>query len=129
MVEMEDGQIRKIVRDQYAKIAEQSQNASCCGPSTNPEVTVSNSCCGPTATPLSNPSTASCCGEMNLPENYSSQIGYSQEEQNSVPQGSNLGLGCGNPTALASIKEGETVVDLGSGAGFDCFLAANKVGK
>jgi SAM-dependent methyltransferase len=47
----------------------------------------------------------------------------------SVPEGANLGLGCGNPTALASLKEGETVLDLGSGAGFDCFLAANKVGK
>jgi len=46
-----------------------------------------------------------------------------------VPEGANLGLGCGNPTAMASLKEGETVLDLGAGAGFDCFLAANKVGK
>lgn len=57
------------------------------------------------------------------------QIGYSQEEIDGVPTGSNLGLGCGNPTAIASLKEGETVVDLGSGAGFDAFLAARKVGK
>ena len=55
-------------------------------------------------------------------------IGYKEEELASVPAGANLGLGCGNPTALASLKEGETVLDLGSGAGFDCFLAANAVG-
>jgi ubiquinone/menaquinone biosynthesis C-methylase UbiE len=56
-------------------------------------------------------------------------IGYSEEEMAAVPEGANLGLGCGNPTALALLKEGERVLDLGSGAGFDCFLAANKVGK
>ena len=59
----------------------------------------------------------------------SKNIGYSDEELKSVPEGANLGLGCGNPTALALLKEGETVLDLGSGAGFDCFLAANKVGE
>jgi ubiquinone/menaquinone biosynthesis C-methylase UbiE len=56
-------------------------------------------------------------------------IGYSEEEMSAVPEGANLGLGCGNPIALASLKEGEKVLDLGSGAGFDCFLAAKKVGK
>jgi SAM-dependent methyltransferase len=56
-------------------------------------------------------------------------IGYSDEEMGSVPEGANLGLGCGNPVALASLKEGDIVLDLGSGAGFDCFLAADKVGK
>jgi len=56
-------------------------------------------------------------------------IGYSEDEMTAVPEGANLGLGCGNPTAMASLKEGETVLDLGAGAGFDCFLAANKVGK
>jgi arsenite methyltransferase len=60
---------------------------------------------------------------------YSENIGYSDQEMGTVPDGANLGLGCGNPTALASLKEGEIVLDLGSGAGFDCFLAANKVGK
>jgi ubiquinone/menaquinone biosynthesis C-methylase UbiE len=55
-------------------------------------------------------------------------MGYSDEELGHVPEDSNLGLGCGNPTALASLAEGETVLDLGSGAGFDCFLAAEKVG-
>ena len=58
----------------------------------------------------------------------SENIGYSREELGSVPEGADLNLGCGNPVALASLKEGETVVDLGSGGGLDCFLAANKVG-
>jgi SAM-dependent methyltransferase len=56
-------------------------------------------------------------------------IGYSKEEMNQVPEGANLGLGCGNPVALASLREGQTVLDLGSGAGFDCFLAARAVGE
>jgi len=59
----------------------------------------------------------------------SEKIGYSREELGSVPVGADLNLGCGNPVALASLKEGETVVDLGSGGGLDCFLAAKKVGK
>ncbi|MBS7633516.1 arsenite methyltransferase, partial [Candidatus Bathyarchaeota archaeon] len=59
----------------------------------------------------------------------SKSIGYSGEEMASVPEGANLGLGCGNPVALASLKRGEFVVDLGSGAGFDCFLAAKRVGE
>jgi ubiquinone/menaquinone biosynthesis C-methylase UbiE len=60
--------------------------------------------------------------------NISESIGYSRQELNSVPEGADLSLGCGNPVALASLKEGETVVDLGSGGGLDCFLAAKKVG-
>lgn len=59
----------------------------------------------------------------------SKQIGYTSDELRSVPEGADLGLGCGNPTALASLREGETVIDLGSGAGLDCFLAAKKVGS
>jgi len=66
-----------------------------------------------------------CCGGSNL----SQEIGYSEDELKSVPQSADLGLGCGNPVALASLKKGETVVDLGSGGGLDCFLAANKVGE
>jgi len=100
---MEEKEIKKIVRENYAKIA---QNES--------------SCCG---------SASSCCGTTNMAADISKNIGYSDEELGAVPEGANLGLGCGNPTALASLKEGETVLDLGSGAGFDCFLAANKVGE
>src|SRR4030066_1834785 len=60
--------------------------------------------------------------------NVSEQIGYTKEELSAVPEGADLNLGCGNPVALASLKEGETVIDLGSGGGLDCFLAAKKVG-
>lgn len=72
----------------------------------------------------------SCCGGTtdNASVTISKKIGYSDEDILAVPEGSNLGLGCGNPVAMASLKEGEIVVDLGCGAGFDCFLAANKVG-
>ena len=109
---MEEKEIKKSVRSKYGKVAKKS--SSCCGsvPSRgNPE----NSCCG-----SSNDSKS---------DNISKLIGYSDEELNSVPEGSNLGLGCGNPLAHASIKEGDVVLDLGSGAGFDCFLAAKRVGQ
>lgn len=70
-----------------------------------------------------------CCGcNPNDKEGISKSLGYSDSDIKSVPH-ANLGLGCGNPTALSEIKEGMTVLDLGSGAGFDCFLAAKKVGK
>lgn len=101
---MEDSEIRQNVREGYGKIARES--GQCCGPGNE------NKCCCNTATP----------------RNASRNIGYSNEEMDSVPDGANLGLGCGNPLALASIKEGDTVMDLGSGAGFDSFLAANRVG-
>jgi SAM-dependent methyltransferase len=100
---MEDNQIKQVVREGYAKIAQQD-----------------NSCCS---------STSPCCGNTNLAQDISRQLGYSDEELEVVPEGANLGLGCGNPVALASLKEGETVLDLGSGAGFDCFLAAERVGE
>jgi len=100
---MENSNMRKFVRAGYAEIAK--KGSSCCG-------------CGP-----------SCCGGTDIAEAVSKQIGYSEANINAVPNGANLGLGCGNPVALASLEEGETVLDLGSGAGFDCFLAANKVGK
>nr|WP_270940704.1 arsenite methyltransferase [Romboutsia lituseburensis] len=63
-----------------------------------------------------------CCGE-----DISKSIGYSDDDMETVPKDSNLGLGCGNPHLVANISEGETVLDLGSGAGFDCFLASKKV--
>ncbi len=72
-----------------------------------------NSCCAPPADSASG---------------KSRKLGYSEEELAAAPEGANMGLGCGNPTAIASLKAGETVVDLGSGGGFDCFLAAEKVG-
>ena len=100
---MEDGKIKKVVREGYAKIAKQS--SSCCAP------------------------VNSCCGSTDLAQDISKSIGYTKEELKAVPEGANLGLGCGNPVALASLGEGETVLDLGSGAGFDCFLAAGKVGE
>jgi arsenite methyltransferase len=107
---MKKEDVKKIVREGYAQVAKGS--GSCCG--------AGNSCCAPKATG---------CGSATLAEDISKKVGYSDEEMKSVPGGANLGLGCGNPVALASLKEGEVVLDLGSGAGFDCFLAANKVGK
>ncbi len=95
-------EIKKIVRDGYAKAL--SQNASCCS---------NNSC---------------CCGTDQAKE-MSKKVGYSDSEMSAVPEGANLGFGCGNPVALASLKEGDVVLDLGSGAGFDAFLAAQRVGK
>ena len=97
---MKDDRIKKIVREKYGELARTER--SCCAAG----------------------DTASCCS----PENVSKEIGYADDDLKAVPQGANLGLGCGNPVAIASLKEGETVLDLGSGAGFDCFLAANKVG-
>ncbi len=71
---------------------------------------------------------SSCCGDSSNSTDVSKTIGYSQEELLSIPDASNMGLGCGNPTAIASLKEGEVVLDLGAGGGLDCFLASQKVG-
>jgi SAM-dependent methyltransferase len=101
---MKETEVKANVRQRYAKVARQDE--SCCGPKAS---------CG-------------CSGGVNARE-VSKSIGYSDEEMTAVPEGANLGLGCGNPVALASLKKGETVIDLGSGAGFDCFLAANHVGE
>ncbi len=75
------------------------------------------------------PSFFQCCDTKAFVEDVSKKLGYSDEELKNVPQDANLGIGCGNPTALASIKKGETVLDLGSGAGFDCFLASKETGE
>jgi arsenite methyltransferase len=75
-------------------------------------------------TPVKRNAHSCCCGSGD----FESLSGYSEEELSSIPEGAFLGLGCGNPLAIASLKEGESVLDLGSGAGIDCFLAANKVG-
>lgn len=80
----------------------------------------------------SEPSSSGCCSggqaERELANIHAERLGYSKEEAESVPEGANLGLGCGNPTAIAALTPGEVVLDLGSGAGFDAFLAADKVG-
>ena len=94
--------IRRHIRDRYAGIAKSSGSCGC-----------SSSCCSPDA--LLNPGA-------------STQLGYSKEELAAVPAGANLGLGCGNPQTIADLKPGETVVDLGCGGGFDCFLAARRIG-
>jgi len=96
-------QIRRHIRDRYAGIAKSGGSCGC-----------SSSCCSPDA--LLNP-------------DASARLGYSAEELAAVPEGANLGLGCGNPQAIANLKPGETVVDLGCGGGFDCFLAARRVGQ
>jgi len=69
-----------------------------------------------------------CCSSSSDADSKSRDLGYSDKELADAPQGANLGLGCGNPQAIASLKAGETVLDLGSGGGFDCFLAARAVG-
>jgi SAM-dependent methyltransferase len=100
---MKKEEIKKVVREGYAQIAK--QGSSCCQP------------------------VNSCCGSTDLAQKISKSIGYAEEEIKAVPEGANLELGCGNPLAFASLREGEVVLDLGSGAGLDCFLAASKVGK
>ena len=75
---------------------------------------------------------AGCCQDapaMPCAEEMSKNLGYSDEELAGAPEGANLGLGCGNPQAIAALHPGETVLDLGSGGGFDCFLAARQVGE
>jgi arsenite methyltransferase len=115
-------EIRQAVRDTYGKIARHDTQASA--------LSAALSCCGKQGISDTRRSPASCCGApVFTPEQLSKAKGYSKEDLQSTPEGANLGLGCGNPVALASLKPGETVVDLGSGGGFDCFLAANKVGK
>lgn len=99
---MKEREIKRAVREGYARIAKSAASSY-----------ASESSCGPT----------------DLPEEISKRLGYTDEEIQAAPPGSNLGLGCGNPVALASIRKDEIVLDMGSGAGFDCFLASNQVGE
>ena len=100
--DMDDEKIKSVVREGYAKIAKEGKVLS---------------------VPLT-----SCCGGASLAEEISKRVGYTEHDLATVPEGANLGLGCGNPVALASLHEGDIVLDLGAGAGFDCFLAAQRVG-
>jgi len=96
---MDDAQIKEMVRARYGGIAASAGEGSCCGPQARGDAA-----------------------------EKSRAIGYSEAELAAAPDGANLGLGCGNPQAIAAMRPGETVIDLGSGAGFDCFLAARQVG-
>jgi arsenite methyltransferase len=100
---MDTPDIKSLVRARYGDIAT-AETESCCAPS----------CCGPSA-----PADA---------RDKARRMGYSDADLEAIPPGANLGLGCGNPQAIADLRPGETVIDLGSGAGFDCFLAARQVG-
>lgn len=102
MSEHTAGAVRRAVRERYARAA--TDDAGCCD--------------------------ASCCGDGDESSavDVSRTVGYSDDELAGVPGDANLGLGCGNPTAIASLREGETVLDLGSGAGMDCFLASERIG-
>lgn len=100
---MSEKDVKKLVRENYGKVAREEENSCGCSPS--------------------------CCGATQSAKELSLMIGYSGGEISEVPEGANLGLGCGNPVAIASLKEGDVVLDLGSGPGFDCFLAANRVGE
>ncbi|HWT76196.1 MAG TPA: arsenite methyltransferase [Mobilitalea sp.] len=98
-------EIRESIRKNYAGVALQSTGSGCCG----------SGCC--------------CSGSNVNIEKSSLNIGYSEEDISNAPSESNMGLGCGNPVAIASLRQGETVLDLGSGGGFDCFIASKQVGE
>ena len=105
---MVEQQIKERIKERYGKIS----------------LTGTETCCAPTIEFSSDKSDSSCCS----PSDSATVVGYESEELNSIPKASVLGVGCGAPLHHADAKEGETVVDLGSGAGIDVFLSANKVG-
>lgn len=136
MKQLNNDQVRETIRNHYGETAQ-----GCCG---GPAPKGTDACCvadaeakaagdggcGCGTAPSSDNSSAqgACCGSAGSPKETSKALGYSSDELASLPEGANLGLGCGNPQAIASIKQGESVLDLGSGAGIDCFLAAKAVG-
>ena len=101
-------EIRQNVRESYSEVAESSNSGSSCG--------TESSCCG-------------VSDDAAINTLVSTRLGYSEDDLENVPEGADMGLGCGNPRAIASIKAGETILDLGSGGGFDCFLAAAETGE
>lgn len=108
MKHSESDRIRNTVRDAYSQVAESSNEGAGCG------------------------ETSSCCGvseDASINTLISTRLGYSDQDCDAVPEGADMGLGCGNPCAIASLQPGETVLDLGSGGGFDAFLAAQEVGE
>jgi hypothetical protein len=105
---MESDSIRKSVREHYGKVASHGGGCGC-----------TPACCSPTE---------EVAKEERGAVAHSQALGYSADDVHSVPDEANLGLGCGNPLAIASLKPGQTVLDLGSGAGFDAFLAAKAIG-
>ncbi len=107
MKQREADEIRQNVRASYAEVAEASNAGDCCG--------VESSCCGVAA-------------DQEINAVNSVRMGYSEDDVNSVPAGADMGLGCGNPRAIAAMQAGEVVLDLGSGGGFDAFLAVAEVG-
>jgi len=106
--ELQNDKVKTTVRERYGRIAEQGGSCGC-----------APTCCTPA--PAGKPQDRDAAA-------VSRGLGYSPDETSAVPEGANLGLGCGNPQAIAALKSGETVLDLGSGAGFDAFLAAPAVG-
>jgi SAM-dependent methyltransferase len=102
---MDNEQIQKNVKSGYADIVKRSTKKSFL------------------------PNIFQCCDPKAIATDIGKKIGYSEDDLKNVPEDANLGIGCGNPTALASIKKGETILDLGSGAGFDCFLASRATGE
>jgi SAM-dependent methyltransferase len=99
---------RGQVRDAYAQVAVADDAGACCG--------VAEGCCGTS-------------NDVAISTLISTRLGYSQDDLAQVPSGADMGLGCGNPQAIAALQPGEVVVDLGAGGGFDCFLAAQRVGE
>ena len=106
---MDTDDIKDLVRARYGGIAAAA----------SANVTGAAPCCAPDT---------GCCGPASALDAQASRLGYSEAEIAAVPEGANLGLGCGNPQAIAALRPGEVLLDLGSGAGFDCLLAARQVG-
>jgi SAM-dependent methyltransferase len=104
--------VRDAVREGYSRIAEKGVLSA---------GTAEGGCCGTS-------SSSSCCGAAWSPTDLANKLGYSTEQLAVLPEGANMGLSCGNPTAIAQLTPGQVVLDLGSGGGFDCFLAGPKVG-